>query len=157
MKPRRSVMVEIDLLDFVEWFKRLAKQALGKHAGEPATGGFARWKHVVIHGVRLEEEHSFREAANRLQYIGDILDVLELEKSDVPDYTTLNKSFDRLKMWVWRALLRVSVQQLPQSGYAALDSTFFDRGHASAHSPTPADVPRSMRAVSPSPPASSTC
>ena len=29
-------MVEVDLLDFVETFKRLAKQALGKHAGEPA-------------------------------------------------------------------------------------------------------------------------
>jgi len=30
-------------------------------------------------------------------------------------------------MWVWRALLRVSAQQHPQSGHAALDSTFFDR------------------------------
>ena len=43
-------MVEIKLLDFVETFKRLAKQALGKHAGGFATGGFVRWKHVVIHG-----------------------------------------------------------------------------------------------------------
>jgi hypothetical protein len=42
MKPRRSGMVEVDLLDFVEKFNCLAKQALGKHAGEPATGGFAR-------------------------------------------------------------------------------------------------------------------
>ena len=91
-------MIEVDLLDFVEWFKRLAKQALGKHAGEPATGGFARWKHVVIHGIRLEEEHSFREIANRLTYTGDIRDVLELDRNDVPDYTTLNKSFDRFKM-----------------------------------------------------------
>jgi IS5 family transposase len=126
-------MVEVDLLDFVEWFKRLAKQALGRHAGEPATGGFARWKHIVIHGFRLEEEHSFRETANRLAYMGDIRDVLELDRSDVPDHTTLNKSFDRFEMWVWRALLRVSAQQHPQSGFAALDSTFFDRGHASAH------------------------
>jgi len=35
---------EVDLLDFVETFKRLSKQALGKRAGEPTTGGFARWK-----------------------------------------------------------------------------------------------------------------
>ena len=100
-------MVEVDLLDFVETFKRLAKQALGKHAGEPATGGFARWKHVVIHGFRREEEHNFRETENRLEYMGEIREVLELEKGDVPDYTTLNKSFDRFKMWVWRALLRI--------------------------------------------------
>jgi hypothetical protein len=36
MKPRSPNMVQIDLLDFVETFKRLAKQALGEHAGEPA-------------------------------------------------------------------------------------------------------------------------
>ena len=77
-------MVEVDLLDFVETFKRLAKQALGKHAGEPATGGFARWQHVVIHGFRLEEKHSFRETENRLEYMGEIREVLELEKGDVP-------------------------------------------------------------------------
>jgi len=42
--------------------------------------------------------------------MGNIRDVLELEERDVPDYTTLNKSFDRFKMWVWRALLRVSIE-----------------------------------------------
>ena len=126
-------MVEVDLLDFVEKCKRLSKQALGKRAGEPATGGFARWKHVVIHCFRREEGHSFRETENRLEYMSEIRDVLELEKGEVPDYTTLNKSFDRFVMWVWRALLRVSAQQHPQSGHVALDSTFFDRGHASAH------------------------
>ena len=103
-------MMEVDLLDFVATFKRLAKRALGKRAGEPATGGFARWKHVVIHGFRREEEHSFRETENRLKYTGEIHEVLELEKQNVPDYTTLKKSFDRFKMWVWRALPRISAQ-----------------------------------------------
>lgn len=88
-------MVEVDLLDFFEWLKRLAKQALGKDAGEPATGGFSRWKHLVIHGFRLEEEHSFRETENRLKYMGDIRDVLDVDRGDIPDHTTLNKSFDR--------------------------------------------------------------
>jgi len=46
---------------------------------------------------------------------------------------TIYKSFDRLKMWVWRALLRVSAQQHPQSEHAALDSTFFDRRRASSY------------------------
>ncbi|AXR76280.1 IS5 family transposase [Natrarchaeobaculum sulfurireducens] len=125
--------MEIDLLDFVQKSKRLAKQALGKHAGEPASGGFARWVHVVLHCFRLEEEHSFRETANRLKYMAEIREVVELDRDDLPDYTTIYKSFDRLKMWVWRALLRLSAQQHPQSGHVALDSTFFDRGHASAY------------------------
>ncbi len=36
-------------------------------------------------------------------------------------------------MWVWRALLRVLAQQHPKSGHVALDSAFFDWGHASAY------------------------
>jgi IS5 family transposase len=125
--------MEVDLLDFVQECKRLAKQALGKHAGEPATGGFARWVHVVLHCFRLEEEHSFRETENRLAYMAEIRDVLGLDRDDLPDYSTIYKSFDRFKMWIWRALLRCSAQQHPNSGHAALDSTFFDRGHASAY------------------------
>ncbi len=97
---------EVDLLDFVEQCRHLVKQALGKHAGEPASGGFARWKHVVLHCFRLEEDHSYRETPNRLEYMAEIRDVLDLDRYDLPDYSTIYKSFDRLKMWVWRALLR---------------------------------------------------
>jgi IS5 family transposase len=125
--------MEVDLLDFVEQCRHLAKQALGKHAGEPASGGFARWVHVVLHCFRLEEGHSYRETPNRLKYLTEIRDVLGLDRHDLPDYSTIYKSFDRLKMWVWRALLRVSAQQHPQSGHAALDSTFFDRRRASSY------------------------
>ncbi|MFD2373806.1 IS5 family transposase [Haloarchaeobius iranensis] len=125
--------MEVDLLDFVEQCRQLVKQALGKHAGEPASGGFARWKHVVLHCFRLEDGHSYRETPNRLQYMTEICDGLGLDPDDMPDFTTLYKSFDRLEMWVWRALLRVSAQQHPQSGHAALDSTFFDRRSASSY------------------------
>ena len=125
--------MEIDLLDFVEQCRHLAKQALGKHAGEPASGGFARWVHVVLHCIRVEEGHSYRETPNRLKYMTEIRDMLGLGRDDLPDYSTIYKSFDRLKMWVWRALLRVSAQQHPQSGHVALDSTFFDRRRSSAY------------------------
>jgi IS5 family transposase len=125
--------MEIDLLDFVERCRHLAKQALGKHAGEPASGGFARWVHVVLHCVRLEEGHSYRETPNRLEYMAEIRDVLGLDRNDLPELSTIYKSFDRFKMRVWRALLRVSAQQHPQSGHAALDSTFFDRHSASSY------------------------
>jgi len=125
--------MEIDLLDFIEQCRHLAKQALGKHAGEPASGGFARWIHVVLHCFRLEDGHSYRKVPNRLEYMAEIRDALDLDQDDLPDYTTIYKSFDRLEMWVWRALLRISAQQHPQSGHAALDSTFFDRRSASSY------------------------
>ncbi len=89
--------MEIDLLDFVEQCRHLVKQALGKHADEPASGGFARWKHVVLHCLRLEDGHSYRETPNRLKYMAEIRDVLGLDRDDLPDYSTIYKSFDRLK------------------------------------------------------------
>ena len=110
--------MEVDILDFVEQCRRLAKQALGKHAGEPASGGFARWVHVVLHCFRVEETHSYRETPNRLEYMAEHRELLDLDQDELPDYTTIYKSFDRLKMWVWRALLRVSAQQHLQSGHA---------------------------------------
>ena len=125
--------MEIDLLDFIEKCRHLAKQALGKHAGEPASGGFARWKHVVLHCFRLEDGHSYRETPNRLEYMTEICDALGLNPGDLPEFTTIYKSFDRLEMWVWRALLRASAEQHPQSGHVALDSTFFDRRSASSY------------------------
>ena len=90
--------MEIDLLDFVEQCRHLAKQALGRHAGEPASGGFARWKHVVLHCFRLEDGHSYRETPNRLEYMTEICDALGLNPDDLPEFTTIYKSFDRLEM-----------------------------------------------------------
>jgi len=92
--------MEVELLDFVEQCRHLATQALGKHAGEPTSGGFARWVHVVIHCFRLEEGHSYRETPHRLRYMTEIRDALGLDRDDLPDYSTIYKSFDWPKMWV---------------------------------------------------------
>jgi len=107
--------------------------SVGKHAGEPASGGFARWKHVVLHCFRLEDGHSYRKTPNRLEYVTEIRDALGLDPDDLPEFTTLYRSFDWLEMWIWRALLRTPAQQRPQSGHAALNSTFFDRRSASSY------------------------
>jgi IS5 family transposase len=125
--------MEVNLLNSVEQCRHLVKQALGRHAGELASGGFTRWKHIVLHCLRLEDGHNYRETPNRLKYMAEIRDALGLDRDALPDYSTIYKSFDRLKMWVWRALLRASAQQHPQSGHAALDSTFFDRRSASSY------------------------
>jgi len=90
--------MQIELLDFVEQRRRLAKQALGKYVGKPASGGFARWVHVVLHCIRLKEAHSHREPPNRLKYMTEIRNVLGLDEDDHPNHSTIYKSFGRLKM-----------------------------------------------------------
>lgn len=88
--------MEIDILDFIEQCCQIAKQGWGKHAGKPASGGFAHWIHVVLHCFRLEDGHSYRETPNRLKYMAE--DALNFDRDDLPDHTTLYKSFDRLKI-----------------------------------------------------------
>ncbi len=83
-----------------------SQTSVGEARGRAASGGFARWVHVVLHCFRLEDGHSYRETPNRLKYMTEIRDVLGLDRDDLPEFTTIYKSFDRLKMWVWRALLR---------------------------------------------------
>ena len=131
--------MSVDLLGFVTRCKRITKQALGRHAGEPASGGFARWVHVTIHCLQIEEGYTYREVVNRLQYNVEVSDALGIDPENVPEFTTIYRSFDRYVMGVWRALLRASAWQLPRSGHAAIDSTFFDRFHASRHYATRVD------------------
>ena len=123
----------VALLDLVETALCVAKQALGNRAGKPDLGGLAREAHIVAYCIRKEDGHSYAELVDRVSLMPGVCDRLGIHPDAPPDPTTFYHSFDRYAMYIWRALLRISAQQHPQSGYAALDSTFFDRGHASAH------------------------
>jgi IS5 family transposase len=123
----------VALLDLVETALRVAKQALGKRAGKPDSGGLAREAHIVAHCIRKEEGHSYAELVDRLGLMPAVCDRLGVHPDAPPDPTTFYHSFDRYAMYVWRALLRISAQQHPQSGHVALDSTFFERNQASQY------------------------
>ncbi|ELY61687.1 ISH9-type transposase [Natronococcus jeotgali DSM 18795] len=87
--------MEIDLLDFVEQWRDLVKQALGKRAGKPASGRFARWGHVVLDCLWLEDDHSYRETPSQLKYMAEIRDVLALNHDEIED-TVLHHCASRL-------------------------------------------------------------
>ena len=123
--------MSVALLDLVEKTLRVAKQALGKHAGKPDSGGLPREAHIVAHCLRKEEDHTFRELVDRLGFMSAVCDRLGIHPKALPGHTTFYHSLDRYAMYVWRALLRVSAQQLRHSGHVALDSTFFERKQAS--------------------------
>jgi len=123
----------VALLDLVEKALRVAKQALGNQAGKPESGGLPREAHIVAHCIRKEEDHTFAELVDRLGLMPEVCERLGIHSEALPDPTTFYHSLDRYAMYIWRALLRVSAQQLRQSGHVALDSTFFERKQASQH------------------------
>ena len=49
---------------------------------------------------QVEDDHRYRETPDRLKYMAEVRDVLDLNRDDIPDHTTIYKSFDRLRMWV---------------------------------------------------------
>ena len=102
----------VALLDLVEKALRVAKQALGNYAGKPESGGLPREAHIVAHCIRKEEAHTFTELVDRLGLVPEVCDRIGIHPEALPDPTTFYHSLDRYAMYVWRALLRVSAQQL---------------------------------------------
>jgi len=114
----------------------LAQNAVGGR-GEVAApeggGGFADYALVSLHCLRVYLDESYRNALDLLSEMPHILGEIGLEEGDLPDHSTLVKSFDRFEMAVWRVLLRLSSELHDTSGHAAIDATFFDRENASKH------------------------
>ena len=121
---------------FTEQMVTLAQNAVGGR-GEVAApeggGGFADYAVVSLHCLRIYLAKPYRDALDLLSEMPQILAKIGLKKADLPDHSTLVKAFDRLKMAVWRVLLRLSAQLHDTSGHAAMDTTFFDRKTASKH------------------------
>jgi IS5 family transposase len=96
-------------------------------------GGLPRETHIVAYCIRKEEGHTHTELVDRLSLMPEVCEALGLHSDALPDPSTFCHSFDRYAMYIWRALLRASAQQLRQSGHVALDSTFFERKDASQY------------------------
>jgi hypothetical protein len=112
----------------------LAKKATGDRS-EPAVqrgeGGFADWVIVTIHALREFESSSYRALHDELSQMGDVIEKLDVETSELPDFTTVCAPYQELRMAVWRALLRHSAELLQPGEVHAIDATGFDRQGAS--------------------------
>jgi IS5 family transposase len=103
-------------------------------AAAPEGGGsFAEYAMISLHGLRIFLGETYEMIIDRLEVMPPILDVIGLEPDDLPDPSTLNKWLDRIKMAVWRVLLRHSAQLHDPSPHAAIDATYYERSPASKH------------------------
>jgi IS5 family transposase len=106
-------------------------------ADEPAApeggGSFADYAMISLHGLRIFLDETYKMIIDRLEVMPPILDIIGLEPDDLPHPSTLNKWFDRIKMDVWRVLLRHSAQLHNPSPRAAVDATYYERSPASKH------------------------
>ena len=99
----------------------------------PRGYGFAGWKHVVLHYLRIHEETSYEGVIDRAAEMDRIRALLNFERWDFPSPSGLYRSFKRAPMSVWRDLLSRSSKLLKRGGHTTIDSTFFARRQASPH------------------------
>lgn len=119
---------------FMEQSVQHAKEAV---VGQPrpalrrGDGGYADWVILAILAFREREEETYQSVVDKLEVMGPIRAVLELERDDIPAPSTVCKGKDRLTMAICRALLQRTVTLLKLGDIAAIDATGFDRVAAS--------------------------
>jgi hypothetical protein len=121
---------------FTEELVSLA-QSYSDDADEAAAtfwgGSFAQYAMIALHGLRILLDESYEMTIDRLEVMPPILDIVGLEPDDLPHPSTLNKWFDKIRIDVWRVLLRQSAQLHDPSDHVAVNATYNDRSRASKH------------------------
>jgi IS5 family transposase len=128
--------VQASISRFTSRIVSLAKTATGdcsKPAVQRGEGGFADWVIVTIHALREFRSSSYRALLDELSQMNDVVEILDLEASELPDFTTVCARYQELKMAVWRAVPRHSADLVQPGEVHAIDATVFNRQGAGRH------------------------
>ena len=121
---------------FTDRLVTLAKRAVSGNpslAVKKGDGGYADWVIVVIHGLREYLDLPYRRFLDILHEMQGIVKKMNLELSELPDFTTVCARKQQLQMAVWRTLLQLSADLHDTGDVQAIDATGFDRHSASRH------------------------
>jgi len=94
----------------------LAQKAVvgnAKPALQRGDGGYADWVIVSIHGLKTYLDLPYRRLLDVLYEMPRIGRFLDLEPSELPDFTTVCTRMQGSKMPIWRRLLRLSAGTIP--------------------------------------------
>ena len=133
---REGEFVSSKLARFTKRVVSLAQKAVAGEpdpAFQPGEGGYAEWLIVALHGLREYLDHPYRRLLDVLYEMPRIVGILGLEPDELPDFSTVCARYQRLKMPIWRVLLRLSAELHELGEIQAIDATGMDRISASQH------------------------
>jgi IS5 family transposase len=119
------------LLQFVEEAFQLAQRAVARYSSKFSKQRYTLHQHIVLLCLKVRKNTTYRTLLDELIEMPRIRSAINL--TELPDPSTLCKAFDRLDMAIWRVLLNPSVSLLPTNGVTGIDTSGFDRSHASKH------------------------
>ncbi|MDL0122139.1 IS5 family transposase [Halobacterium salinarum] len=128
--------MQTKLARFTREVVALAQKAVvgnAKPAVQRGTGGYADWVIVSIHGLKTYLDLPYRRLLDVLHEMPRIARILGLERSQLPDFTTVCARMQTLKMPLWRTFLRLSAELHDTGEIQAIDATGMDRIAASQH------------------------
>ena len=125
-----------NLARFTKKVVALAQKAVvgnPKPAVQKGFSGYADWVIVSIHGLKTYLDLPYRRLLDVLHEMPRIAEILDLEVSQLPDFTTVCARMQELKMPLWRDFLRLSAKLHDIGEIQAIDATGMDRVAASQH------------------------
>jgi len=94
---------------------------------DPAGNGFAGWKHLTLHFLRVHMDASYAEVVDWASEMDRVRAVLQLARGGFPNPSTLWRSFERVPTRIWGQLLDRWATKCDPSEHGVLEATFFDR------------------------------
>jgi len=122
---------ETRLFKFAVQAYRMSKQVVPTYSSRFSKKTYTLHQHLAILLVKERTRCKFHEMEELLLVSDGLREALELER--VPDHTTMCRALQRLRVVVYQLMLTLSGGLMPASGKVAVDSTGFDRRHASKH------------------------
>ena len=122
---------ETGLFKFASHAYRLSKRVVKPYRSRFSKKTYTQHQHLAILLLKAKTNTKFYELEEFLVLSPILKEALELHQ--VPDHTTMCRALQRLKPLVFQLLLVLSGGLRPASGKLAVDSTGFDRRHASKH------------------------
>ena len=122
---------ESNLYKFVSHTYQMSKKVVKPYCSRFSKKTYTQNQHLAILLLKAKTNTKFHELEELLVISPILQEALELKQ--VPDHTTMCRALQRLKPLVFQLLLVLSGGLKPASGKLAVDSTGFDRRHASKH------------------------
>lgn len=118
------------LLQFVERAFALAHRAVSRFSTRYSRKRFTLRQHVVLFCLKDKKPTTCRDLVDEPIEMPRICETLNLDV--IPAPSILCKAFTRLELAVCRVLLNASLADLPLNGVTGIDTSGFERTHASA-------------------------
>lgn len=119
------------ILEFAKLVYFISRETFPEYSGKFSKKTYTLPQMMAMLCLMVKFKMSYRDFISHLELMPKLQEILELKS--IPHYTTLHKAMQRADHAKINEMLSKSSKLKEPSGFAAIDSTFFQKGNASEH------------------------